>query len=503
MTKITRVHAHQGRVSRAIRRLRALFAVTPFAAALAMVPLTSGARERSATVHHHATGTYVLSVPTDGTPVNVAVQQWAASISGDCSNNVSGVIMPGTYVLNREVIITNPDSACSPTRQISITANVPHADTLIQTGVWAHDSSGHYDNAVGVFHVSTPNVSISGHVIESNGQLPDPANYGGAAVRFWGDSGSHGSVINNHIFGMQSAGVDTYGAEFITVDGNVISCSALGSGAVSSTSMGVNVRGAGISDNERRITVNNNTISDCADEGILAEGTSLVHITNNTVNCYVADCGYGISLQGIFQPGNGGTCTIYPTDNSYVGYNTINGAHIRNPILLWGSGPTRGDTIEENNVNGATKSNDPNVPDGRGIALSASFAAGPCSSGGPEPTPRYSAVVHNNRVQQTPGYGIYIGGSFTQAYGNYVDHTDNGLVVEEGAIFADVRSGRYTYNNNGLVVRAPGATVYGNGMYHNKDIGMCITNQAYTPYWNDYAYNGRDLYVYGSPSPAC
>jgi hypothetical protein len=435
-------------------------------------------------------GSHVLSIPTDGTPVNVAVQQWASDISNDCSSSVSAVIMPGKYLLNQEIKIADAPS-CGTSRTITIAAYTSFADTLFQTGVWAHDSSGHYDEAVNVFHVSTPNVTISDNVIASNG-LPgnDSVVYAGAGVRFEGSGASYGSVLNNHIYGMQSSGVDTYGASYITVSNNTISCTPLGGGSRAGHSMGVNVRGDGTTYASAHATVYSNTVSDCSDEAILVESTSAVRITYNDVECYVTDCGYGISLLSRLD----GSCNpTHPTSGIYVGYNTLNSANIRNPILTWGSGPTQSDTVEENNVNGAkTTSVNQNSTsaDGRGINLTPAVEP---HSGCTLPTNnhllRRLAVVHNNRVQQTAGYGIYIGGDSTQLYGNYVDHANNGLVVEQDADYPDIQSGQYTYNQMGLVVRAHvGAYIYGNGMYHNSQWGACVWG-TYTVPWNDYASN--------------
>lgn len=445
--------------------------------------------------------THVLSVPTDGTPVNVAVQQWASDISNDCSSSVSAVIMPGRYVLNQEVKISNPSQPCSISRQIAIAAYTSYADTLYQTGVWARDSSGHYDNAVNAFHVTTPNVTISDNDIESNA-LPgnDSTVYGGAGVRFEGPGASNGSVLNNHFHGMQSSGVDTYGAANITVLGNTIACTPLTGGTRAGRSMGINVRGDGSPYSVANATVNGNTVSDCSDEAILVEGTSGARITNNDVECYVADCGYGISLKG-----DDNACVRnQPVNGVYVGYNTINGGNIRNPILAWGSAPTQRDTVEENNVNGGKTTSGPpmyqNSPNanGRGINFNASVPDYPqCAPAPTDPSLRSYAFIHNNRIQYTQGYGIYVGGDHTTLYGNYVDHANNGLVVEQGADYADVQSGRYTYNQMGLVMRARTFLhIYGNGMYNNAQWGACVYGTQQQPTiveWNDYASNTGPL----------
>lgn len=468
-------------------------------AGLALLTFTAGCTETvtsppAVTVRRDAAITpqsHVLSVPTDGTPTDVAVQRWANDVSYDCGSTVSAVIMPGRYVLAQEIVISDP-TGCGSKRQITIAANTSFADTLYQTGVVY--PADHYPNAVSVFHIFTPNVTIRDHDIESNA-LPgnDVTVYGGAGVRFEGRAASYGSVLNNHFHGLQSSGVDTYGAPYITVSGNSVACTPLGGGIRAARSMGINVRGDGTPYNVSRTTVDNNVVSDCSDEAILVESTSGVRITNNDVECYVAapdDCGYGISLYSRVMDDCSPT---QPTNGVYVGYNTVNGYNIRNPVLAWGSGPTQNDTLEENNINGGktTYSNqNSTIANGRGINLSPAVEPhGTCALPQSNPSLRSYAFVHNNRVQQTQGYGIYIGGDHTTLYGNYVDHSDNGLVVEQGADYPDVQSGRYTYNKFGLVVRARvGATIYGNGMYNNSQWGACVWGSDPIA-WNDYASN--------------
>jgi hypothetical protein len=428
--------------------------------------------------------THVLSTPTDA-----AVQQWAAEVSADCAPNVSAVIMPGNYVLSHAITINNPGHACSPSRQITIAAYTSLADTLYQTYVYPTSLTGHYPTAENVFHVLTPNVTISDNVIGSNGSPGnDTEDFAGAGVRFEGDSGASGAVRNNHIFGMQSSGVDTYNSSNIVIDNNTISCTSL-SGVQAGNNMGINVRARG---GMVGIVVTNNHVSNCNDEAILTESASGVRVVANTIDCSGYSCGYGIVLQG--HIGMLQNCSVsQPTSNSYVGYNTINGYSIRAPILMWGDGPTVSDTLEENNVNGAI---------GMGIDLAEAVEPSPygCPTPPNDPSLRRYAFVHNNRVQDAVGYGIYIGGDHAQVFGNYVHHSNNGIVVEQGADYADIESGHYDTNNFGLVVRSRYSTIYGNGMYNNTQWGVCYDTLS-TLLWNDYsgnAFGNIAAYTYGS-----
>lgn len=264
--------------------------------------------------------------------------------------------------------------------------------------------------------------------------------------------------------------------------------------------MGVNVRtSTDVGETLANTTITNNTIVNCDSEAILVEGMSNVRVVSNVIGCAGYACGYGIALAG--RAGYRAACwNVRPANDSYVGFNTVNGAGIRNPILAWGDGPTLRDTVEQNTVDHAlhTTDSDPTEPDGVGIKFAETVRHNDERPGLPTTSAalRDGAVVHNNFVQYAVSHGIFIGGTNATLHGNYVDYSaQKGLLIQQSASNAYIRSGRFRDNANGIVVRSIGSPILENGLYVNSVSGVCY-NTSSTLGWNDYSGNRTDVTSY-------